>query len=156
MLGPCPPHGVRHAWRQAAGAAVAIELPCRVCCIHPRSCSAPAVPYAGLLHKHAWTFEHVNGTKGTFYPPPAGGHSVGSEVGGVPQEGFTFYLRPDDGSPMSINSLDVRFVFFFSFFPWTCVAGCRDAVWVVWMPGSRAWAEDVCSKLWHGDCMAWL
>ena len=38
---------------------------------------------------------------------PAGGHSVGSEVGGVPQEGYTFYLRPDDGSPMSVNSLDV-------------------------------------------------
>lgn len=32
---------------------------------------------------------------------------MGSEVGGVPQEGYTFYLRPDDGSPMSINSLDV-------------------------------------------------
>jgi hypothetical protein len=32
---------------------------------------------------------------------------VGSEVGGVPQEGYTFYLRPDDGSPMSVNSLDV-------------------------------------------------
>lgn len=40
-------------------------------------------------------------------PSPPGGHSVGSEVGGVPQEGYTFYLRPDDGSPMSINSLDV-------------------------------------------------
>lgn len=33
---------------------------------------------------------------------------MGSAVGGAPQEGFTFYLRPDDGSQMGVNSLDVR------------------------------------------------
>ena len=40
-------------------------------------------------------------------PCAAGGHSVGSAVGGAPQEGYTFYLRPDDGSQMGVNSLDV-------------------------------------------------
>lgn len=39
-----------------------------------------------------------------------GGHGAGgsSMVGGTPQEGYTFYLRPDDGSQISINALDVR------------------------------------------------
>lgn len=31
---------------------------------------------------------------------------MASAAGGA-QEGFTFYLRPDDGSQMSINALDV-------------------------------------------------
>lgn len=89
------------------------------CLLRPPPAPAPRLPYRTLSCCAVL--------------PPAGGHSVGSEVGGVPQEGFTFYLRPDDGSPMSINSLDVRFFFFFSFFlsvrcgvPRRCV-GCLDA-----------------------------
>jgi hypothetical protein len=36
-----------------------------------------------------------------------GGHQPGAPTPSQQQEGYTFYLRPDDGSPAAVRSLDV-------------------------------------------------